>query len=575
MPGHRFLARLSLFGALMVSSALATAQEPSAERPPAADVAGQATAPVVLDGVELFRVRGVSAFPAGQRAREITDRIRTFAGNRAFLPESLTIREAPEGTYVEGGGRPLFAVLDADASLEGVSRQVLATVYRTRVTNAVRAFRQEREPAVLSRNALRALVATTVFLLALSLGWRAFRRVRAYADRKYRSRVHDVQLGVIDVVRGDRLWTLIQNGLGFFGILIAVFSVYAWLNYVLLLFPWTRALGHGLSGALLRPLAAMGIGIIRFIPSFIFLVLIALVARYAMRLSRSFFRRIADRSLAVRGFEPDWALPTERIARAAIFVFAVIIAYPYIPGSESEAFKGIGLILGLMFSLGSPSVIGNTVAGLSLAFRRAFRVGDRVKIGDHLGDVMSVRLLTTYLRSVKNEQVVIPNSIILNSEVVNFTTLASDEGLILHTNVGIGYETPWRQVEAMLLEAAKRTPGLRSSPDPFVLQKKLGDFAVDYEINVFTDNTRAIGKTYTALHRNILDVFNENNVQIMTPAYEGDPEQKKVVPRENWFASPASSVKGDRVAENVVPSVPADARRDSSPDGEGDRLPPT
>jgi small-conductance mechanosensitive channel len=141
-----------------------------------------------------------------------------------------------------------------------------------------------------------------------------------------------------------------------------------------------------------------------------------------------------------------------------IFVFAVILAYPYIPGSQSEAFKGIGLILGLMFSLGSPSVIGNTVAGLSLAFRRAFRVGDRVKIGDHLGDVSQVRLLTTYLRSVKNEEIVIPNQIILNTEVVNFTTLAADVGLILHTNVGIGYETPWRQVEAMLLEAASRTP---------------------------------------------------------------------------------------------------------------------
>ena len=153
--------------------------------------------------------------------------------------------------------------------------------------------------------------------------------------------------------------------------------------------------------------------------------------------------------------------------------------------------------------------------------------------------------------------------------------LAADVGLILHTNVRIGYEAPWRQVEAMLLEAASRTPGLRESPLPFVLQKNLGDFAVDYEINVHTDNTRAIGVTYTALHRNILDVFNEHGVQIMTPAYEGDPEQKKVVPREKWFTAPAKPVVGDRVVENVVPSVPADARLDRSPDGEGDRSRPT
>ena len=575
MQGSRFLARLSLIGALMASSVQVSAQYPAAERTPAAEVAGQATAPVVIDGVELFHVRGVTAFPAGQRAREIADRIRAFAGNPAFPPESLKVREAPEGTYVDGGGRPLFAVLDADASLEGVSRQVLAEVYRTRVVNAVQAFRRDRDPAVVSRNALRALLATLLLVVGLSSGWRATRALRTFADRKYRSRVRDVQLGTIDVVRGDRLWQLIQNGLRFFATLVAAVSVYAWLNYVLLLFPWTRALGQSLSGALLRPLAAMAIGVIRFIPSFIFLVLIALVARYVMRLSRTFFRRIGDRSLTVQGFEPDWAVPTERITRALIFVFAVILAYPYIPGSQSEAFKGIGLILGLMFSLGSPSVIGNTVAGLSLAFRRAFRVGDRVKIGDHLGDVSQVRLLTTYLRSVKNEEIVIPNQLILNSEVVNFTTLAADVGLILHTNVGINYETPWRQVEAMLLEAASRTPGLRESPVPFVLQKKLGDFAVDYEINVYTDNTRAIGLTYTALHRNILDVFNEHGVQIMTPAYEGDPERPKIVPREKWFESPAKPIVGDRMVENVMPSVPADARLDRGPDGEGDRSRPT
>jgi small-conductance mechanosensitive channel len=186
------------------------------------------------------------------------------------------------------------------------------------------------------------------------------------------------------------------------------------------------------------------------------------------------------------------------------------------------------------------------VAGQSLAFRRAFKVGDRVKIGEHIGEVTEIKLLTTFLRSPKNEQIAIPNSSILNSDVVNYTTLASQSGLILHTIVGIGYETPWRQVEAMLLEAAARTPGLLRDPPPFVLQKALGTFAVDYEINAYCDNTRGLLLLYTALHRNILDVFNEYGVQIMTPAYEGDTEQPKVVARENWYMAPAGSpVSGD------------------------------
>jgi small-conductance mechanosensitive channel len=195
-------------------------------------------------------------------------------------------------------------------------------------------------------------------------------------------------------------------------------------------------------------------------------------------------------------------------------------------------------------------------------------VGDRVRIGEHVGEVTQVRLLTTYLRSPKNEQVIIPNSMILNSEVVNYSALAKQSGLILHTNVGIGYETPWRQVEALLLESARRTPGLKAQPEPFVLHKKLGDFAVDYEINVYTDDASRILALYTALHRNILDVFNEYGVQIMTPAYEGDPEQPKVVPREQWFTSPAAPPGSDRVVETPAPAGRADVSLGARGDGE-------
>jgi small-conductance mechanosensitive channel len=180
------------------------------------------------------------------------------------------------------------------------------------------------------------------------------------------------------------------------------------------------------------------------------------------------------------------------------------------------------------------------IAGYLMTYRRAFHVGDRVKIQDVVGDVTETRLQVTHLRTVKNEEVTIPNSSILNNEVVNYSALARKEGLILHTTVGIGYETPWRQVEAMLLMAAGRTAGLMKEREPFVRHRKLGDFAVEYELNVYCDNAQAMGVLYTELHRNILDVFNEYGVQIMTPAYEGDTEQPKVVPKEQWFAAPAS-----------------------------------
>jgi small-conductance mechanosensitive channel len=184
--------------------------------------------------------------------------------------------------------------------------------------------------------------------------------------------------------------------------------------------------------------------------------------------------------------------------------------------------------------------VANLIAGYILVYRRTFHEGDVVKIGDVVGRVTLVRLQVTHIRTIKNEEIIVPNSTIVNSEVINYSSLAATDGLILHTTVGIGYETPWRQVEAMLLEAAARTPGIRQEPKPFVLQTELGDFAITHQINVYCDTARTMAITRAALHRCILDVFNEYGVQIMTPAYEGDPEQPKIVPKEQWHTAPAA-----------------------------------
>ena len=314
---------------------------------------------------------------------------------------------------------------------------------------------------------------------------------------------------------------------------------YFYLRYLLGLLPATRGAASRIDDWVLAPLAVLGDGLVARIPDFIFLFVLFLLVRWLLRLVHHFFAAVGRGDVEVAGFDSDWADPTYKLVRLGIVAFGLIVAYPYIPGSDSAAFKGISIFLGVVFSLGSSSAIANVLAGYSLTYRRAFREGDRVKIAGIVGDVSHVRLQATYLHTVKNEEVVVPNSTILGSEVVNYSTLARTKGLVLHTTVGIGYETPWRQVEAMLLEAARRTPGLLAEPKPFVLQLALGDFAVTYEINVYCDDPKAMGPLYTALHANILDVFNEYGVQIMTPAYEGDPEVPKVVPREQWHLPPA------------------------------------
>jgi small-conductance mechanosensitive channel len=275
------------------------------------------------------------------------------------------------------------------------------------------------------------------------------------------------------------------------------------------------------------------------IPDLIFLVILGLVVRIVLRLVRRFFDAVDAGRIHLASFEREWAKPTYRLVRPAIIAFAVVVGYPYIPGSGSEAFKGVSILVGIVFSLGSSSFIANMIAGYSMTYRRAFRLGDLVQIGDVTGVVSDVRLQVTHMRTIKNEEVVLPNSQILNTHVTNYSTLAQTKGLILHTTVGIGYETPWRQVEAMLLEAARRTPGLMADPPPFVFHLLLGDFCVTYELNVYCSDALKMRATYTDLHRHILDVFNEYGVQIMTPAYEGDPEVAKVVPKDQWYLAPA------------------------------------
>jgi small-conductance mechanosensitive channel len=510
--------------------------ELAAERP---------TAPVMLDGVALFRVIGVSAFPADRRAANISSRIKAVAADASVSIDSLRIVALPDRSNILAGDRLLLNVFDADASAEGISRQLLAEALRLRITGAIESYRQDRSPRRLLFSTLYTLAATLVLLGALWGGRWTCRRLDATVKTRYQSTIRAVEIQGFQLIQAEQVWTALHGVLNLLWWLIVLVVLYLYGYFVLSLFPWTRPLAERLSALLVNPLRIMGEGLLSTIPNVVFLAILVLITRYVLKLLRLFFSSVADGTVTLAGFDPTWALPTHRLVRLLVLVFAVVVAYPYIPGSGTEAFKGVTLFLGVIFSLGSSSVMANVIAGYTMTYRRAFRIGDRVKIGDHVGDVMEIRLLVTHLRTPKNEEVVVPNSEILNNNVINYSTLARDQGLILYTTVGIGYEIPWRQVEAMLLAAADRTPGLLKHPPPFVLQKALGDFAVTYEINVYCDQPQSMGRLYTALHQSILDVFNEYGVQIMTPAYEGDPEQPKVVPKEQWFQAPAPTPGSD------------------------------
>jgi small-conductance mechanosensitive channel len=503
----------------------------------------QATAPLMFDGEALLRVRGTSAIPAEQRASLISGRIEALAANPSIAVTDLHLVETGEITRILAGDRLVMAITDADAGIEGVPRRIISEVYLEKIKSAIDHYRVERTPGALIKNSFYALGATLVLAGILF----AIVRLRRFFERRiegrFKSKIQGVRIQSFQLVETEKMWVVLKKGLRTVQAFAALIVCVVYANYVFGCYPWTRPLAVRGSALLLDPLRTMASAILASVPNLVFIGILAIVIRYVLKLALIFFNGVHYGTVTLSGFDRDWALPTYKIVRMLIIAFGIVVAYPYLPGSQSEAFKGVSIFVGIVFSLGSTSAIANIVAGYMMTYRRAFKVGDRIGVMDLVGDVIEIRLQVTHLRSVKNEEIIVPNSQILNSHVINYSRLAKDSGLILHTTVGIGYETPWRQVESMLLLAAERTPGLLREPPPFVLQKELGDFCVTYEINVYCDRPQESLKLYAALIRNILDVFNEYGVQIMTPAYEGDPEQAKIVPKEKWFEAPANQLE--------------------------------
>lgn len=524
---------------LGMAASSASAAEPTAAPKVVGDHTTE-TAPVIIDGATLFVVRGVSAYPAAQRAETIRARIVELAGDSTLAVSGLAVRDDGDRSTLHIGEFDVFSVFDVDAELENLDRELLAEVYLQRIAISVADYRQDRSTGTLVENSLYALGVTVLLALLIWGASHLFRWLDRWTERHISRGVRELASKSHYLIQAGAVWRIIKSLIRGIRTVVYLALAYFYLNTVLSLFPWSRPAAKVLFKLVLNPLNSLWKGFLAALPDLMFLLVLWFVVRYLIKLVRAFFTGVSTGRIRLESFEADWAEPTFKIIRVAMIAFALVIAYPYIPGSDSAAFKGVSVFIGVLLSLGSSSFIGNMIAGLSMTYRAAFKIGDRVKVGDVVGTVEDIKLMVTRVLTPKNERVVIPNSNILNTDVVNYSQMAREKKLVLHSTVGIGYDTPWRQVEAMLLDAARRTDGLQEDPAPFVLQKSLGDFAVNYEINAYCDDADRIPALYSALHANIQDVFNENGVQIMSPAYEADPQTPKIVPPEQWYAAPAT-----------------------------------
>lgn len=367
---------------------------------------------------------------------------------------------------------------------------------------------------------LYSLLATAVLVLVLRAIRFLFRRFRATVHG-WRQSMPSLRIQQYELLSAARIINLIILAGKVFTAALVLVILYFYASLVLGFFPWTRGYAQALLGYVLSALGLVLSTIAGYLPNLFIILIIVVATFYLVRFTRVIFAEIGKGNITLSGFHPEWAEPTYKIARFLLLIAAAIVVFPYLPGSKSPAFRGISIFLGVLFSLGSTSAVANIVAGVILTYMRAFRLGDRVQIADTVGDVIETSLLVTRIRTIKNVEITIANSMVLNSHIINFSGSVQEggDGLILHTTVTIGYDAPWRQIHQLLTEAALATPGIVTQPAPFVLQTALDDFYVHYQINAYTSQPSRMQQTYSELHQNIQDKFYQAGVEIMSPHY--------------------------------------------------------
>ena len=362
-----------------------------------------------------------------------------------------------------------------------------------------------------------ALIATLIAIVLIWIIRRAFRNLENRITLLQRTKFHGLKFQALEIVSENQAEGLIAKVLGWISYIPILIVVYLYINLTLSFFPYTQGMASTLFSYFSDALNYVFNGVTGYIPQLITLLVILYVAHLISGLIRKLFKGLANEQLKLKGFDPEWSDATYSIVRVFIIVLTIMVAYPYLPGAESPAFTAVSAFVGILLALGSTGSVANMMSGLSLTYMKLYRIGDVVTIADIRGVVVERSTLVTRLRTPKNVEISIPNSMIINNHIINYTSLAKDKGLILHTSVTIGYDVPWRKVEELLISAALETERIVKSPEPFVLQRSLDDYYVNYELNAYTRSHLGMMKVYDELHKNIQDVFFEAGVEIASP----------------------------------------------------------
>ena len=476
--------------------------------------------PVVVEGDTLFYLytkRG--GYTPLQRAEMIDAAIMQLGKRFTLHPDSVYIESSDIVTDLMYGNKVIASFTDQDGLWEGRSREQLATDKRKIVVQKLKELKEEHSLWQLGKRILYfVLVLAGQYLLFWLTGW-LFRKLKVRIQKLKDTRLKPISIQnyeLLDTQRQVNLLIFLSNLLRY---VIMLLQLLITIPLLFAIFPQTKGLAYQIFSYIWNPIKNILVGIVDYIPNLFAILIICFAVKYLVRLVHYLSREVEAGRLKFGGFYPDWAMPTYHIIRFLLYAFMIAMIYPYLPGAKSGVFQGISVFIGLIVSLGSSTVIGNVIAGLVITYMRPFKLGDRIQLNDTTGNVIEKTPLVTRIKTPKNEVVTIPNSFIMSSHTVNYSASAREYGLIIHSEVTIGYDVPWRQVHQLLIEAALNTPGVIDDPRPFVLETSLSDWYPVYQINAYIREADKLAQIYSDLHQNIQDRFNEAGIEIMSPHY--------------------------------------------------------
>lgn len=501
-----------------------------------------------LDDTLFLIYSKLGSFSAHDRADAIATRVKKMAENIEFKLNSIKIIEAKTTIDLFFGETIIMSISESDAIWNNSTKLDLANEYKTIIENAVVKYKAETSFATLAKELGLAFLVFLIMGVIIFYISKLFKWIASKIQHHEGKRIKGIKIGSYNLYDAKRQVSVLLSINTVVKWLLILLFVYIALPILFGIFPWTKHFADTLFGYILNPAKHLLTGLWNYLPNLFTIIVIYLVFKYILKGIHFLKTEIENDKLQLSGFYPDWANPTYQILKVVLYAFMFVLIFPYLPGSDSPIFQGVSVFLGVLFTFGSSGSLSNIVAGVVLTYMRLFKIGDRVKIGDVVGDIIEKSMLVTRVRTIKNEIISIPNSTVMSSHTINYSNEAeTGNGLIMHTTVTIGYDVPWKNIHQALLNAAERTELILKDPRPFVLQTSLDDFYVSYQINVYTKEANKQAGIYSQLHCNIQDCCNEVGIEILSPHYRAGRDGNMTTIPANYLAkdyqTPAFNVK--------------------------------